>query len=125
VNRKTTTRRVHYFCSMPGGDPDCLRGWEHSGACKPGCRICRIDTHRTLDCPDNPDRNDDQEHDGMALYEGEHPRTPTGPFTYLPPECKTGKCDHAPDPCMRYRSSRCLSGECTHASKNLICGTTA
>ena len=42
-------------------------------------------------------------------------------YPYLPAGCRNGRCDHAPDRCLRYRSRRCLSGECTHASKNQLC----
>lgn len=42
-------------------------------------------------------------------------------YPHLPANCRNGRCDHAPDRCLRYRSRRCLSGECTHASQNLLC----
>lgn len=42
-------------------------------------------------------------------------------YPYLPAGCRTGRCDHEPDRCLRYRSRRCESGECTHARQNLLC----
>lgn len=42
-------------------------------------------------------------------------------YPHLPTNCRTGRCNHAPDRCLRYRSRRCESGECTHASQNLLC----
>lgn len=72
-----TTQSKHYYCSMPGGHPDCIRGWEHSGDCKPGCRICNIDTHLTLACPSgHADHDYTPEPDDMAMFEAEHPRPP-------------------------------------------------
>lgn len=42
-------RSIRQYCKY--GDPNCIRAWMHTDACRPGCRICHTDEHLTPNCP--------------------------------------------------------------------------